>query len=70
MVDGKGGNLKTIHHYKTERVYLATPPFRLSFVSLISNSDANQSISSANTVIGEIPQQECHDIILLINRGL
>jgi hypothetical protein len=25
MVDGKGGNLKTIHHYKTERVFLTTP---------------------------------------------
>ena len=31
MVDGKGGNLKTIHHYKTERVFLTTPPFRLFF---------------------------------------
>jgi len=31
MVDGKGGNLKTIHHYKTERIFLTTPPFRLLF---------------------------------------
>jgi hypothetical protein len=33
MVDGKGGNLKTIHHYKTERVvFVTTPPFRLYLV--------------------------------------
>jgi hypothetical protein len=29
MVDGKGGNLKTIHHYKTERLSCTTLPFRL-----------------------------------------
>jgi hypothetical protein len=27
VVDGKGGNLKTIHHFKTERVQ-QRPPFR------------------------------------------
>jgi hypothetical protein len=29
MVDGKGGSLKTIHHYKTERGLMIAPPFRL-----------------------------------------
>jgi len=29
MVDGKGGSLKTIHHYKTERGLMTAPPFRL-----------------------------------------
>jgi len=29
MVDGKGGSLKTIHHYKTERGLMTEPPFRL-----------------------------------------
>jgi len=28
MVDGKGGSLKTIHHYKTERGLINAPPFR------------------------------------------
>ncbi len=28
MVDGKGGSLKTIHHYKTERGLMNAPPFR------------------------------------------
>jgi hypothetical protein len=29
MVDGKGGNLKTIHHYKLKGFSVTTPPFRL-----------------------------------------
>jgi hypothetical protein len=29
MVDGKGGNLKTIHHSKLKGVLMTTPPFRL-----------------------------------------
>lgn len=29
MVDGKGGNLKTIHHYKLKGFFVTTPPFRL-----------------------------------------
>jgi len=34
MVDGKGGSLKTIHHYKTERGLMIAPPFRLFFYSI------------------------------------
>jgi hypothetical protein len=31
MVDGKGGNLKTIHHYKTERVFCYHTTFQIIF---------------------------------------
>jgi len=44
MVDGKGGNLKTIHHYNTERVQIAVEPFRLSLHSLHGPSAPPASI--------------------------
>ena len=42
MVDGKGGNLKTIHHYNAERILITTLPFRLflktnPFLGLLSS---------------------------------
>jgi hypothetical protein len=32
MVDGKGGNLKTIHHYETERILLIRSAFQIIFM--------------------------------------
>lgn len=52
MVDGKGGNLKTIHHYKTERVFCYHTTFQIIFerVSGWKGRKPSTNLQSANSI--------------------